>query len=206
MQLNRRELLKGLATSAGALILLPKLSLAAPNSQPDLSPIKAPPMSWNPIVYNKERGAAGAIPAAYMAKINAPDGIKKHLGKHLPYRLMEEAPEGYLAIMWGDPKKGHARHPNASKSPKKPEGHWYNWIRLRKACEGPAEEQESRYADWPGDQAAGYLVQGDGEIKADGGRNTIYLAKLPAGLKKGDRIRIWAHCLSHGEYVDFLEI
>ena len=169
------------------------------------------PEGWDPIAYNKARGNAGMIPETYHASINGPDGDAKHLGKHLPYVPGVDAslvPEGFLAIMWGDPSKGHAKHPNAAKSDANSEGHWYNWIEVRKASE-EAAAQKSEYPTWPasGDvKAAGYLVEGDQPMDAEGGIHTIYLAKLPADVKKGDTVRIWAHCLTHGEYVDFLTV
>ena len=49
-------------------------------------------------------------------------------------------------------------------------------------------------------------VAGGGDITAESGKNTVYLCKLPDGLQKGDTVRIWAHCLTHGEYVDFIEV
>lgn len=170
------------------------------------------PEGWDPIAYNKTRGNAGAIPETYWPSINGPDGDKKHLGKHLPYvpeAPAEMVPEGFVAVMWGDPGKGYAKHPNAAKSEAKPKGHWYNWIKIRKAGEGEAEELKSTYADWPGKgegSTGAYAVLGGGEMTADGGRNTIYLAALPKDVKKGDTVRIWAHCLTHGEYVDFLKV
>ena len=65
------------------------------------------------------------------------------------------------------------------------------------------------YASWPaggeGD-AGGYAVLGGGDITADGGRDTVYLARLPADVKPGDTVRVHAHCLYHGEYVDFVQL
>jgi hypothetical protein len=181
---------------------------AAPKQPPT-----AKPDGWDPIAYNKERGNAGAIPKSYHDSINGPDGDNKHLGKHLPYQPKAPAkmvPEGFIAIMWGDPDKGYAKHPNAKKGPaNKGEGHWYNWIKIRKAGEGEAEELQSEYSDWPGTgegDSGKYAVFGGGKIEDDGGKNTIYLAGLPKDLKAGDTIRIWAHCLTHGEYVDFLTL
>lgn len=161
------------------------------------------PAGWDPIAFNLERGNAGAIPESYHESINGPDGELKHVGKHLPYwpELDTEIPEGMVAIMWGDPSKGHARHPNAPTSEDNPEGHWYDWIRVRKATDADAEEAESRFPAWPGE---GYLVQGGGELTGDDGKNTIYLVRLPSDVQPGDEIRIYANCLTHGEYVDFL--
>jgi hypothetical protein len=176
-------------------------------------PPTAKPEGWDPIAYNKERGNAGAIPESYLPSINGPDGENKHLGKHLPYQPKVEAklvPDGFIALMWGDPDKGHAKHPNAKKSPDNDNhGHWYNWIKIRKAGDGEVEELQSEYTDWPGtnkDDSGKYAVFGGGDIEADGGKNTIYLAGMPKDLKSGDTIRIWAHCLTHGEYVDFLTL
>ena len=176
-------------------------------------PPLAKPEGWDPVAYNKERGKAGAIPESYWPSIEGPDGDNKHLGKHLPYQPKLEAkllPDGFIALMWGDPDKGHAKHPNAPKGPdNNNEGHWYNWIKLRKADEGEAEELQSSYSDWPntgeGDNGQ-YVAFGGEDITADGGKNTVYLAALPEGLKAGDTVRVWAHCLTHGEYVDFLTL
>ncbi|HJK98607.1 MAG TPA: hypothetical protein RMF84_15390 [Polyangiaceae bacterium LLY-WYZ-14_1] len=158
------------------------------------------------------RGNAGAIPESYLDEINGPDGDTEHLGKHLPYLAgidAEVVPAGMVALMWGNPENGHARHPNAAPTADNPEGHWYDWIRIRKAVEGDAEETESRYRGWPEAENpadGAYAVKGGGEITADGGRNTIYLAQLPADVRPGDTIRIHAHCLTHGEFVDFLAV
>ncbi len=175
-----------------------------------IPPIK--PEGWDPIAYNKVRGNAGAIPKSYLKDINGADGEMKHLGKHLPYVPTLDAamvPAGFIALMWGDPEKGHVKHPNAPKTEDNPDGHWYNWIRVRKATAEEAEELQSNYTDWPGiaegDNGA-YAVFGGGEITAESGKNTVYLAALPKDVKKGDTIRIHAHCLTHGEYVDFITV
>ncbi len=236
-QQNRREFLYQLAAVTGGFVLLPSVTACGTSSsagpkdemgkeaakQPTSAPASAPAMSadvpvtkpegWEPIAYNRERGNAGAIPKTYHESINGPDGDKKHLGKHLPYVPAEldaaMVPAGFIAIMWGDPGKGYAKHPNAARSEENKEGHWYNWIRIRKAADGEMEELESKYSDWPsigeGDNGK-YVVHGGGEVSADKGRNTVYLAALPKDVKKGDTIRIWAHCLTHGEYVDFLTL
>ncbi len=171
------------------------------------------PERWDAIAFNRDRGNAGAIPESYLGDVNGPDGEQKHLGKHLPYIADTsglEVPEGYLALMWGDPAKGYARHPNAPKGAKAyPEGHWYDWIRVRKAAAGQVEESETRFSGWPeagADDTGKYLVAGGGSIEEDGGKNTVYLVRLPADVKPGDTIRIWAHCIYHGEYVDFIEV
>jgi len=213
---NRREFLQDLAKVAGAIVLVPAVTpvVFGQDSKPAVpvgGPIpSAPPKGWDPIAFNKKRGNAGAIPESYHASINGKDGPKKHLGKHLPYQPALDAklvPGGFLAIMWGDPKKGYAKHPNAAKSAKKPAGHWYNWVRISKV--GGGEELQSNYTSWPGTakgDTGAYAVSGDGKITEDGGRNTVYLAALPKGVKKGDTIRIYAHCLTHGEWVDFMTV
>ena len=170
------------------------------------------PSDWEVLQFNIARGLAGAIPAAYMAQIQAADGIPKHLGKHLPWLPSDlpadRAKQGYLPIMWGDPAKSYAAHPNAPKSEANPEGHWYNWIRV--AIEGQAaSEVETKYDDWPKatDAVNGLLVgHADPDPAAMDGKNSVYLAQLPSGAKSGDVLRIWAHCLTHGEYVDFVTI
>ena len=41
---------------------------------------------------------------------------------------------GMIALMWGDPAKGHAKHPNAVRNEtNNGEGHWYDRIAVRKA-------------------------------------------------------------------------
>ncbi|MBI2378402.1 MAG: hypothetical protein HYV07_30670 [Deltaproteobacteria bacterium] len=176
------------------------------------APPTARPEVWDAIAYNTARGAAGFIPPAYMKDIQADGGDKKHLGKHLPF-VPKAFPEdrkvaGYLPLMWGDPDKGNAKHPNAAKTPEKPDGHWYNWIRL--AINGePASEVETRFDDWPkcSDAVNGKLAGCvDPDPAAEEGKNTVYLAELPKDAKPGDTVRVWAHCITHGEYVDFLTI
>jgi len=223
---DRRIFLKCLATLTGGVVLVPAISAcsggpSATAGDEPATPVKAEtppvplvePATWDPIDFNRVRGNAGAIPESYLPKINGPDGVTHHLGKHLPYFPHVPhslVPEGYVALMWGDAARGYARHPQAEKNESNDmHGHWYNWIRIRKAVEGDAEELQSTYSDWPGtapgDNGA-YAVFGDGEITEDKGRNTIYLAALPGDVKEGDRIRIYAHCLTHGEYVDFLTL
>jgi hypothetical protein len=171
------------------------------------------PQDWDAIAFNRERGNAGAIPQSYLADINGPDGETKHLGKHLPCVADTSGlhmPEGYIALMWGDPARGYAQHPNArTGSETYPRGHWYDWVRVRKAVAGDAQEVETRFSSWP-EPGAGdtgqYRVAGGGEIEADNGKNTIYLVRLPPDVKPGETVRVWAHCLYHGEYVDFLEV
>ncbi len=211
--LDRRAVLARLGLAAGATLLLPSLSAcgSAPAAAAASLPWIAPP-GFDPIAFNRARGNAGAIPASYLPSVNGPDGALKHLGKHLPYvpALSGAAPEGYLPLMWGDPAKGYARHPNAAAGPaNQGEGHWYNWVRVRKAVDGPAQEVESRFGGWPaaiaGDSGRYAAQQGD-DPAADGGRNTVYLVGLPPDVRPGDTVRIHAHCLTHGEYVDFLTL
>ncbi|WP_426745473.1 hypothetical protein VZQ01_31415 [Myxococcus faecalis] len=171
---------------------------------------QARPEDWDAVDFNQRRGAAGAIPTGYMRKINAPDGITQHLGKHLPYvPRFEQTPSGMLALMWGDPSRGYARHPNAAASPELPTGHWYDWIRLRRATEEQTQEVESRYSDWPLAQASDsgrYAALEGSDPAQDRGENTIYLVALPADARPGEWLRVHGHCLTHGEYVDFIRV
>jgi hypothetical protein len=173
---------------------------------------KTKPAVWDALAFNKARGNAGAIPKSYLPSINGPDGEKKHLGKHLPYQPTIDAksvPTGHIAVMWGDPQKGYAPHPNARKdAAKNYPGHWYNWVRIRKAVDGDAQEKESTFADWPGtgEEAKKYVAFSGTDVTAASGKGTVYLVALPADVKKGDTVRVWAHCLTHGEYVDFITI
>ena len=53
----------------------------------------------------------------------------------------------------------------------------------------------------------GLFVAADGQdITANSGKNTVYLVKLPSDVAPGDEVRVYAHCLYHGEYVDFLGV
>ena len=183
---------------------------AAPSAMPTIPTQR--PADWDALAFNRRRGNAGAIPESYRAAINGPEGDTQHLGKHLPFLPSLAAgvvPAGMLAIMWGDPTKGYARHPNAASTEENPEGHWYNWIRLRKATAGDTREVESHYRSWPavepGDDGAYTALEGDDPAR-DGGENTVYLAQLPPDVVPGDLVRVHAHCLTHGEYVDFVQL
>ncbi|MBI4815362.1 MAG: hypothetical protein HY791_03850 [Deltaproteobacteria bacterium] len=215
--IDRRQLLElslaGLCLPAMGSILSACASQKSATGNGDLaSPPASRPADWNPVTYNTTRGAAGFIPPAYMKDIQAEGGDKKHLGKHLPYVPAsfpaDRKVEGYLPIMWGDPDKGNAKHPNASKTPEKPDGHWYNWIRL--SLDGQSDSLvETRFDDWPkcSDTVNGRLAGCvDPDPAAEEGKNTVYLAVLPKGAKPGDTLRVWAHCITHGEYVDFVTI
>lgn len=173
-------------------------------------PPLARPDGWDPVAFNLRRGREGAIPASYMAQIEAPDGIAQHLGKHLPYvPAFPETPAGMLALMWGDPSLGYAAHPNAPPTESNPEGHWYNWIRVRASSEAEAEETESVFSGWPtaGDSDTGRYGGLNGAALTDNaGKNTIYLVALPPGVGPNDWVRVHAHCLTHGEYVDFVRV
>ncbi|MCP4600396.1 MAG: hypothetical protein GY847_07670 [Proteobacteria bacterium] len=173
----------------------------------------ARPQGWDPVSFNRDRGSAGSIPETYLNSIKGPDGIKKHLGKHLPYIPKIDSslvPKGYIPIMWGDPSMGYTSHPNSPKGDEAyPIGHWYNWVRIRKATEKQAEEADSIFSNWPApeDEDSGrFEVFGDADITENSGKNTIYLAALPSDVNKGDIVRIHGHCLYHGEYIDFIEL
>ena len=194
--------------SSVACVAAPPSAKAAPPGPLDLP--RTRPSDWDPIAFNRTRGNAGAIPESYLPKINGPDGATQHMGKHLPYLPTgPAAPRGMIAVMWGDPSRGYAMHPNARKSDKLPSGHWFDWIRVRRAVEGDAPEQESRYSDWPATtpsdsgRLAGF--QGD-DPAANEGRNTVYMVALPPDARPGDWVRVHGHCLTHGEYVEFVRL
>jgi len=227
--IERRDFLKNLAGATGAVVLLPVVSRCGGESEPvtteepapaeptagnetevvepEPDPLAVPqtkPAGWDAIAFNRERGNAGAIPESYRDEINGPDGVTGHLGKHLPYFATVDAaivPAGYVALMWGDPAEGYTRHPNAPRSEDNPDGHWYDWIRVRKAVEGETEELESAYSNWPetedGDNGR-YVALDGSDVTADSGKNTVYLVAIPEGVAPGDEIRIHAHCLTHG--------
>lgn len=213
--LSRRELLRR-GVLSGAVVLVPTtIACARPRSstpptgaEPDDLPL-ARPTDWDPVPFNRRRGAEGAIPPEYMAKIDGEDGVSQHLGKHLPF-IPEgvRGPDGMLALMWGDPSLGYARHPNSPATAEAP-GHWYDWIRVRRATEELAEETESRFSSWPAagpQDSGGYAAHSGDDPAADDGKNTVYLAVLPPDVSPGEWVRIHAHCLTHGEYVDFVQV
>jgi len=210
---TRREFISQTMIGTG-ILLFPMLNACTSPLENDYNRIPLEkPEKWDPIVYNRIRGNAGAIPSTYLSDINGPDGETKHLGKHLPYIAMIDpslVPAGYIALMWGDPAKGHTRHPNAmADNSNNYQGHWYNWIRIRKAVSRWTETAESAYSNWPvvnpSDRGM-YSVYGEGDIMADKGVNTVYLAACPPNVRQGDTLRIWAHCLTHGEYIDFITL
>lgn len=212
--LKRRELLIRLAAVGGGMVMLPRLTVAAPFEAKLNTLMQVPvslPADWNAVDFNRLRGNAGAVPLNYLEAINAPDSDRKLLGQHLPYlpKLPAGAvPAGSIAVMWGDPAKGRERHPQATGNGNG-KGHWFNWIRLRKAKEGNFKETESRYGGWPAGKptdTGSYTVAGDGGITADEGRNTVYLVTLPADVAPGDVLRIWGNCILHGEFVDFVKM
>ncbi len=203
-----------MSAATGAVVLMPQVSCVSHTQSTEPAAMSVPlrkPANWDALAFNRVRGNAGAIPDSYLASINGPDGDANHLGKHLPFvPSVDDVPEGFIAIMWGDPELGYAAHPNAVRSEaNNNEGHWYNWIRIRKATDGEADESQSTYAEWPGlgeGSTGAYAVFGGGDITENSGKNTIYLAALPDDVGPGDTVRIYAHCLTHGEYVDFLTV
>lgn len=214
MKYSRRDFLKYAALTTGSFAVLPGITGCSSKQSCGLYDIPfTRPENWDPIAYNRKRGNRGAIPKSYLPSINGPDGVKKHLGKHLPYIPeldCKTIPKGYLPLMWGDPAKGYTMHPNAPKSEANNfEGHWYSWIRLRKATPWYAETAMTVFSGWPKTCAKDngiYRVMGNKEITEDGGIYTVYLVKLPGDVKKGDTLRVWAHCLTHGEYIDFIRL
>ena len=212
-KVHRKEFLHDLAFYTSSAFLIPVVSVCKPDKKKSLNIPARKPVDWDPISFNRNRGNAGAIPGSYLKDVNGPDGEKKHIGKHLPYipKIKKtENIEGFLPIMWGDPAKGHARHPNAPQdSSKNYEGHWYDWIRIRKAWAKESMELKSAYSNWPEtakSDSGSYMPFAGTDVTQDAGKNTIYLAALPSDVKKGDTIRIYAHCKTHGEWVDFLEV
>ncbi len=212
--MTRREFIYQMVGGAGTILVFPMLTSCMSSHEDTLHNIPyRKPEDWNPINFNRIRGNAGAIPQSYLPDINGPDGEKKHIGKHLPYIPDIDKsliPNGFIALMWGDPSKGYTPHPNAPPDESnKYRGHWYNRIQIRKATNAWAETAESTYSGWPSVTAADngiYAVSGGADITADKGIHTVYLAALPPNIRKGDTIRIWAHCLTHGEYIDFIKI
>lgn len=222
--IDRRTFLERLALASSALVLAPVATACGGDDETTPAttqttsggddPLAIPlsrPNDWDPIAFNRARGNAGAIPESYLPSINGPDGPAQHLGKHLPYLPTIDpsfVPVGFIALMWGDPSKGHARHPNAVRNESNQfEGHWYDSIAIRKATDGEAQTMESTYPEWPSVTGTGaYAVFGGGDLEEDSGKNTIYLARLPPDVRSGDLVRIHAHCLTHGQYVDFLVI
>ena len=213
-ELSRQEFIQRLALYTSSVVLLPAVSTCKWfQGEKKLTVPLDPGVDWNPIVFNRERGNQGAIPKSYLPDINGPDGEKKHLGKHLPYVPQIDSslvPEGYIPIMWGDPSKGYTKHPNAPKdNSKNYEGHWYDWIRIRKVSQGEATELQSTYSNWPNIGASdkgSYVAFSGKDITKDNGKNTVYLAALPKDIQKGDMVRIYAHCKTHGEWVDFITV
>lgn len=235
MKSTRRELLQQLATASGLAILAPVVvacgtsgstadstanasgttgaNASSGGASASISEIpKARPDNWDAVAFNRDRGNAGAIPESYRPQINGPDGATQHLGKHLPYIASIASgaiPAGMIALMWGDPSRGNAKHPNAAPSESNPTGHWYNWVKIRKATNDEAQEAESRFSGWPnaGDGDTGRYAPHEGtDPAAEAGKNTVYLVALPPDVRPGDLVRVHAHCLTHGEYVDFVTV
>ena len=213
-EINRKKFIQRMALYTGSVVLLPTVTQCKwLKSEKSLDIPMELPSDWDPIRFNRDRGNQGAIPESYLPDINGPDSEKKHLGKHLPYVPQLDAslvPEGFVPIMWGDPAKGYAKHPNAPKDEAKNyEGHWYDWVRIRKADKEEHTELQSTYSNWPeiGESDNGSYVAFSGkDITEESGKNTVYLAALPVDVKKGDTVRVYAHCKTHGEWVDFITI
>jgi hypothetical protein len=233
---TRRDFFHRVAGATGTLVLAPYLVGCEPTSTPDRAPTAMPilepvaptetpaaeppsvplerPAGWDALAFNKRRGNAGAIPASYLDDINGPDGDARHLGKHLPFLPAldpgSSCPAGMLAIMWGDPSKGYARHPNAASTEENPEGHWYNWIRLRKATAGDTSGR-SRATTGAGPRSNPETMAPTRLARATTLR--VMAVRTPSTWRSsrptwvpGDLVRVHAHCLTHGEYVDFVQL
>lgn len=229
MSITRREVLERFALALGAAVLLPSVASCGAGRRGG-NALDAPalgtrlplvvPAGWDPIVFNRVRGNQGAIPEDYLPVINGKGGSSAHIGQHLPYVVNPPGgvPEGYVALMWGDPAKGHAPHTQSSNAVMDAvaggpahvgQGHRFDWIRIRQATPFDVDEVQSSYSDWPTpavtDNGAYRAFDGD-DIRARMGVGTVYLAALPEGVKAGDLVRVHAHCTKHGEYVDFVQI
>jgi hypothetical protein len=223
METTRRDVFKQLGALLGAVVLSPTFTgcsstqtptptTGAPAASGDVSAIpRARPADWDPIAFNRARGNAGAIPETYRAQINGPDAERQHIGKHLPYAPTlgpGAVPAGMIGLMFGDPSLGRTRHPNDAVGESAPRGHWFSWVKVRKATDDDAPEAESRFAAWPSPPADGgrFIAQEGTDVTADHGKNTVYLVSLPPGVGPGDVIRVHGHCISHGEYVEFVTV
>lgn len=171
------------------------------------------PPNWNPFTFNLYRGKRGSIPKDYLAQIIEEGVLEKKLGMHLPYvpklskEKREQVPKGYLPLMWGDPSKGNAMflHQEANGDQ---QGVWFDWIRIRKAVIGRADESQSRYQGWPQTPAGSgsYMADQGESLTAQDGKHTVYLAQLPGDVRGGDLVRVWGHCKARGEYIDFVVV
>ncbi|MDW8245178.1 MAG: hypothetical protein RMJ84_01245 [Sandaracinaceae bacterium] len=219
----RREFLEKLALASGLPVVspifsacsssgskLPSATSSAGGEDPLALPL-VPPPDWDAVAFNRKRANAGAVPSNYLSSINGPDGDVMHIGKHLPYvpTFSSPIPEGMIPLMFGDSSKGRPKHGNAAPSEQMPAGHFYDWIRIRKATSDESPEQVSTYSSWPTTlpQDTGRITAKEGtDPTIDGGKNTVYLALLPPNVRSGDLVRVHAHCNLHGEYVDFLVV
>lgn len=223
METTRRDLLKQLGALLGAVVLTPTSSgcsstqTPAPTTAPSVAATsalalpRARPADWDAIAFNRARGNAGAVPETYRAQINGPDAERQHIGKHLAYvptLAANAVPAGMLGLMFGDPSLGRTRHPNDAVGESAPRGHWFSWVKVRKATDDDAPEAESRFGAWPTPPADSgrFIAQEGSDITADHGKNTVYLVTLPPGVAPGDLVRVHAHCISHGEFVEFVTV
>lgn len=212
---ERRNLLKHLAAATSASLFLPAVIGCSTQRQDEadvfgtkdsssttIDPSTVPvsrPENFNPIEFNLQRGLLGAIPASYHPSILGADGPLVHLGKHMAYIAPVDkttVPAGYVAIMMGEFAKGYTRHVASGT-------HWYDWISVRKEGAALNRAVVTNYASWPDSNNA---VFGAGLITDASGVNTIYYARLPAGVQASDTICVVAHCNIHGEYISFITL
>ena len=212
---SRRDILKGIGALGAGSALLQACGAAGPTGGTEAwrssfaEPPTTRPETWDPFQYNFLRGDAGFIPPGYLRQTRGPLSFKVIAGEHLPYRIETPAAkmaDGVLGVMFGDPEKGHIRHPSSPRDSDDPVGHWVDWVKIMKV--GGAQV-ETRFDNWP---VCSEMVQGrfvpmvGDDPSADGGRNSVMLVRLPEETRQGDELRIWCHCRGHGEYVDFMKV